>query len=148
MQMPVGRSCPKGALLPILSVFLFSRKIFSKKIDKYFILIKGFIMRKIGENIDYPTNDEVRFLIEIANLLNKKGKIRSFREFSRIYLDKNENYMNVLLYDLNIKPSIGSLITLYQKLREEGILPNILPYFQNHIFGRIASQYRRKDVLI
>lgn len=105
-------------------------------------------MRKIGENIDYPTNDEVRFLIEIANLLYKQGKIRSFREFSRKYLAKNENYINVLLYDLNIKPSISSLITLYQKLREEGVLTNILEHFQNHIFGRIASQYRRKDVLI
>lgn len=105
-------------------------------------------MRKIGENINYPTNDEVRFLIEIANLLYKKGKIRSFREFSRKYLAKNENYINVLLYDLNIKPSISSLITLYQKLREEGVLTNILEHFQNHIFGRIASQYRRKDVLI
>ena len=31
-------------------------------------------MRKIGENIDYPTNDEVRFLVEIANLLHKQGK--------------------------------------------------------------------------
>ena len=31
-------------------------------------------MRKIGQNIDYPTNDEVRFLIEIANLLYKQGK--------------------------------------------------------------------------
>lgn len=105
-------------------------------------------MRKIGENINYPTNDEVRFLIEIANLLYKKGKIRSFRQFSEQYLGKNSNYMNVLLYDLNIKPSIGSLITLYQKLREEGILSNIWEHFQNHIFGRIASQYRRKDVLI
>lgn len=105
-------------------------------------------MRKIGEKIDYPANDEVRFLVEIANLLYKKGKIRSFREFSRKYLGKNENYINVLLYDLNIKPSIGSLIFLYQKLREEGVLTNILEHFQNHIFGRIASQYRRKDVLI
>lgn len=105
-------------------------------------------MRKIGEKIDYPANDEVRFLVEIANLLYKKDKIRSFREFSRKYLGKNENYMNVLLYDLNIKPSIGSLIFLYQKLREEGVLTNILEHFQNHIFGRISSQYRRKDVLI
>lgn len=56
--------------------------------------------------------------------------------------------MNVLFYDLNIKPSIASLISLYQKLRDEGILRNIWEYFQNHIFGRIASQYRRKDVLI
>lgn len=105
-------------------------------------------MRKIGENITYPTNDEVRFLIEIANLLYKQGKIRSFREFSRKYLAKNSNYMNVLFYDWKIKPSISSLITLYQKLREEGILSNIWKHFQNHIFGRIASQYRRKDVLI
>lgn len=105
-------------------------------------------MRKIGQNIDYPTNDEVRFLIEIANLLHKQGKIRSFRQFSEQYLGKNSNYMNVLLYDLNIKPSIGSLITLYQKIREEGILSNIWHHFQNHIFGRIAAQYRRKDVLI
>lgn len=45
-------------------------------------------MRKIGENIDYPTNDEVRFLIEVANLLYKQGKIRSFREFSEQYLGK------------------------------------------------------------
>lgn len=105
-------------------------------------------MRKIGENINYPTNDEVRFLIEIANLLYKQGKIRSFREFSRKYLAKNENYMNVLFYDWKIKPSISSLITLYQKIREEGILSNIWEHFQNHIFGRIASQYRRKDVLI
>lgn len=105
-------------------------------------------MRKIGESINYPTNDEVRFLIEIANLLYKKGKIRSFREFSRKYLAKNENYMNVLFYDWKIKPSISSLITLYQKLREEGALSNIWQHFQNHIFGRIAAQYRRKDVLI
>lgn len=105
-------------------------------------------MRKIGENIDYPTNDEVRFLIEVANLLYKQGKIRSFREFSEQYLGKNSNYMNVLLYDLNIKPSIASLITLYQKIREESILSNIWKHFQNHIFGRIAAQYRRKDVLI
>lgn len=105
-------------------------------------------MRKIGENITYPTNDEVRFLIEIANLLYKQGKIRSFRQFSEQYLGKNSNYMNVLLYDLNIKPSIASLITLYQKIREEGIFSNIWQHLQNHIFGRIASQYRRKDVLI
>ena len=56
--------------------------------------------------------------------------------------------MNVLFYDLNIKPSIASLISLYQKIREEGILSNIWHHFQNHIFGRIASQYRRKDVLL
>lgn len=105
-------------------------------------------MRKIGESINYPTNDEVRFLIEIANLLYKQGKIRSFREFSREYLDKNENYMNVLFYDVTVKPSISSLITLYQKLRQEGVLSNIWQHFQNHIFGRIASQYRRKDALI
>ena len=105
-------------------------------------------MRKIGDNITYPTNDEVRFLIEIANLLYKQGKIRSFRQFSEQYLGKNSNYMNVLLYDLHIKPSIASLITLYQKIREEGILSNIWHHFQNHIFSRIASQYRRKDVLI
>lgn len=105
-------------------------------------------MRKIGENINYPTNDEVRFLIEIANHLYEKGKIRSFRQFSREYLAKNSNYMNVLFHNWNIKPSIASLITLYQKIREEGILRNIWEHFQNHIFGRIASQYRRKDVLI
>ena len=106
------------------------------------------MMRKIGENIDYPTNDEVRFLIEIANLLYRQGKIRSFRQFSEQYLNKNGNYMNVLFYDLNIKPSIASLISLYQKIREEGILSNIWHHFQNHILGRIASQYRRKDVLL
>lgn len=105
-------------------------------------------MRKTGEDINYPTNDEVRFLVEIANLLHKQGKIRSFRQFSREYLSKNENYMNVLLYDLNIKPSIASLITLYQKIYEEGILSNIWGHFQNHILCRIASQYRRKDVLL
>ena len=49
-------------------------------------------MRKIGENIDYPTNDEVRFLIEVANLLYKQGKIRSFREFSEQYLGKNSKH--------------------------------------------------------
>ena len=86
-------------------------------------------MRKIGENIDYPTNDEVRFLVEIANLLHKQGKIRSFRQFSEQYLGKNENYMNVLLYDLNIKPSIASLISLYQKIREEGIFKQYLASF-------------------
>lgn len=105
-------------------------------------------MRKIGENINYPTNDEVRFLIEIANHLYEKGKIRSFRQFSKEYLAKNSNYMNVLFHNWNIKPSIASLISLYQKLREEGFLTNILEHFQNHILGRIASQYRRKDVLI
>lgn len=105
-------------------------------------------MRKIGDNISYTTNDELRFLIEIANHLYKKGKIRSFREFSREYLDKNDNYMNVLFYDVNVKPSIASLITLYQKIRQEGVLTNIWEHFQNHIFGRIASQYRRKDVQI
>lgn len=105
-------------------------------------------MRKIGENIDYPTNDEVRFLVEIANLLHKQGKIRSFRQFSKQYLNKNSNYMNVLFHNWNIKPSIVSLISLYQKLREEGFLTNILEHFQNHIFCRIASQYRRKGVLI
>ena len=145
MQMPAGSGLPNGALLPVSSFF--SQDISSKS-DKYFILIKGLFMRKIGESINYPTNDEVRFLIEIANLLYKQGKIRSFREFSRKYLAKNENYMNVLLYDLHIKPSISSLITLYQKLREEGVLSNIWQHFQNHIFGRIAAQYRRKDVLI
>lgn len=104
--------------------------------------------RKIGCIDEKISNDETRLLSSIAKELYKLGKITSYRDFSRKFLEKNSNYMNVLFGNIQLKPSIPAIIRLYQNLREEGCLTYILEHLQNHIFNRISNQYKRKGTFL
>lgn len=76
-------------------------------------------MRKIGENINYPTNDEVRFLIEIANLLVVAEENRPEKVHNLIYRMVGDLNAPKLLKELR---KIDSFNEKYLKGEKLGIL--------------------------
>lgn len=59
-------------------------------------------------------NDELQYLYQIANDLKSEKLIKSYRNFSKNYLNKCPPYLSVLKY-LNKKPS------LFDKCKKWGI---------------------------
>lgn len=96
-------------------------------------------MRQIGTKIK-AKNPEMKLLIDVANQLFDNGKVSSFRDFSRKYLDKTSNYMNILFYDETKKPSIKALLGLHRKLTNEGN-NNFVSKIKNLVISKLFSQY-------
>ena len=96
-------------------------------------------MRQIGTKIKAP-NPEMKLLIDVANELFADGKVNSFRDFSRKYLDKTSNYMNILFYDETKKPSIPALLWLHRKLTNEGN-NNFVSKIKNLVISKLFNQY-------
>ena len=85
-------------------------------------------MNLIGEKVRTDVNQELKILLTIANELYRKGKVYSYRNFCKKYLQKNSNLLNVLIYN-DKKPSIPVLLSLYLKLNQE----KLLPYWQQKL---------------
>lgn len=96
-------------------------------------------MRQIGTRIKAP-NPEMKLLIDVANELFAAGKVNSFRDFSRKYLSKTSNYMNILFYDSTKKPSISALLGLHRKLTNEGN-NNFVNKIKNLVISKLFNQY-------
>ncbi len=69
-------------------------------------------------------NDELQYLYQIANNLKSEKLIKSYRNFSKNYLNKCPPYLSVLKY-LNKKPSLRALSFLLYKLNVQKIYPEI-----------------------
>lgn len=67
---------------------------------------------------------ETDFILTVAQMLINEGYAKSLRDFSLRYLSRNPNMLCVIKYR-NIKPSIPILLSLYLKLNQEQIYPNI-----------------------
>ncbi len=96
-------------------------------------------MRQIGTKIK-AQNPEMKLLIDVANELFADGKVNSFRDFSRKYLDKTSNYMNILFYDETKKPSIKALLGLHRKLTKEGN-ETFVGKIKKLVFSKMRKQY-------
>lgn len=96
-------------------------------------------MRQIGTKIK-AQNPEMKLLIDVANELFSNNKVHSFRDFSRKYLDKTSNYMNILFYDETKKPSIPTLLGLHRKLTNEGN-NNFVNKIKNLVISKLFNQY-------
>lgn len=96
-------------------------------------------MRQIGTKIK-TQNQELKLLIDVANELFDEGKVNSFRDFSRKYLSKTSNYMNILFYDNSKKPSVSALLGLHKKLTKEGN-ETFVGKIRKLVFNKLRSQY-------
>lgn len=96
-------------------------------------------MRQIGTKIKVK-NPEMKLLIDVANELFDEGKVNSFRDFSRKYLSKTSNYMNILFYDGSKKPSVSALLGLHKKLINEGN-NNFVNKIKNLVVSKLFNQY-------
>lgn len=96
-------------------------------------------MRQIGTRIK-ATNPEMKLLVDVANDLFNDGKVRSFRDFSRKYMNKTSNYMNILFYDNAKKPSISALLGLHRKLAKEGN-ETFGGKIKKLVFNKLRQQY-------
>ena len=96
-------------------------------------------MRQIGTRIKAP-NPEMKLLIDVANELFADGKVNSFRDFSRKYLSKTSNYMNILFYDNSKKPSVSALLGLHKKLTKEGN-ETFVGKIRKLVFNKLRQQY-------
>lgn len=96
-------------------------------------------MRQIGTKIK-ADNLELKLLIDVANELFDEGKVSSFRDFSRKYLSKTSNYMNILFYDNTKKPSIKALLRLHHKLVNEGN-ETFVGKIKKLVFNKLKNQY-------
>jgi hypothetical protein len=96
-------------------------------------------MRQIGTKIK-ADNLELKLLIDVANELFDEGKVSSFRDFSRKYLSKTSNYMNILFYDNTKKTSIKALLGLHHKLVNEGN-ETFVGKIKKLVFNKLKNQY-------
>lgn len=96
-------------------------------------------MRQIGTKIKVK-NPEMKLLIDVANELFADGKVNSFRDFSRKYLSKTSNYMNILFYDNSKKPSVSALLDLHKKLTKEGN-ETFVGKIRKLVFNKLRQQY-------
>ena len=69
-------------------------------------------------------NDELQYLYQIANSLKSEQLIKSYRNFSKNYLNKCPPYLSVLKY-LNKQPSLRALSFLLYRLNVQKIYPDI-----------------------
>lgn len=96
-------------------------------------------MRQIGTKIK-ADSQELKLLVDVANELFADGKVSSFRDFSRKYLSKTSNYMNILFYDNTKKPSIKALLGLHRKLTKEGN-ESFVGKIKKLVFNKLKNQY-------
>ena len=86
-------------------------------------------------------NDELQYLYQIANDLKSEKLIKSYRNFSKNYLNKCPPYLSVLKY-LNKKPSLRTLSFLLYKLNMQKIYPEV----QSQLHLIIKDKLCQKDV--
>lgn len=86
-------------------------------------------------------NDELQYLYQIANNLKSEKLIKSYRNFSKNYLNKCPPYLSVLKY-LNKKPSLRTLSFLLYKLNMQKIYPEV----QSQLHLIIKDKLCQKDV--
>ena len=87
-------------------------------------------------------NDELQYLYQIANNLKSEKLIKSYRNFSKNYLNKCPPYLSVLKY-LNKKPSLRTLSFLLYKLNVQKIYPEI----QTQLHLIIKNKLCQKDLI-
>lgn len=86
-------------------------------------------------------NDELQYLYQIANDLKSEQLIKSYRSFSKNYLNKCPPYLSVLKY-LNKKPSLRALSFLLYRLNVQKIYPEI----QTQLHLIIKNKLCQKDL--
>ena len=84
-------------------------------------------------------NDELQYLYQIANDLKSEQLIKSYRSFSKNYLNKCPPYLSVLKY-LNKKPSLRTLSFLLYKLNMQKIYPEVQSQLHLIIKNKLASK--------
>lgn len=84
-------------------------------------------------------NKNLTLFLKIADNLIDEKKITSYREFSRKYLKRSENYIGTLVYQ-NKSPSIITGFTLYHRL----LSVNKLNSLKNELHNLIYTQFREK----
>ena len=84
-------------------------------------------------------NDELQYLYQIANDLKSEKLIKSYRSFSKNYLNKCPPYLSVLKY-LNKKPSLRVLSFLLYKLNIQKIYPEAQSQLHLIIKNKLASK--------
>lgn len=87
-------------------------------------------------------NDELQYLYNIANNLKSEKLIKSYRSFSKNYLNKCSPYLSVLKY-INKKPSLRALSFLLYKLNVQKIYPEI----QTQLHLLIKNKLCQKDLI-
>ena len=87
-------------------------------------------------------NDELQYLYQIANSLKSEQLIKSYRNFSKNYLNKCPPYLSVLKY-LNKKPSLRTLSFLLYKLNVQKIYPEAQSQLHLIIKNKLASKELR-----
>lgn len=80
-------------------------------------------------------DSETDFILTVAQMLIAEGHVKSLRDFSLRYLNKNPNMLCVIKYK-NIKPSIPVLLALYLRLNKEEIYPDIQKQLSRLIYQR------------
>lgn len=86
-------------------------------------------------------NDELQYLYQIANSLKSEQLIKSYRNFSKNYLNKCPPYLSVLKY-LNKQPSLRALSFLLYRLNVQKIYPEI----QSQLHLLIKNKLQQKDL--
>ena len=86
-------------------------------------------------------NDELQYLYQIANSLKSEKLIKSYRNFSKNYLNKCPPYLSVLKY-LNKQPSLRALSFLLYRLNVQKIYPEI----QSQLHLLIKDKLYQKDL--
>ena len=86
-------------------------------------------------------NDELQYLYQIANSLKSEKLIKSYRNFSKNYLNKCPPYLSVLKY-LHKKPSLRALSFLLYRLNVQKIYPEA----QSQLHLIIKNKLALKDL--
>ena len=82
-------------------------------------------------------NEEATLLISTANMLLDDGFIKSLRDFSKNYLNKNPNILSVIKHE-NLQPSINILLALYLKLNKKQLYPHIRKQLGKLIYQKMS----------
>lgn len=86
-------------------------------------------------------NKNLKLFLKIADKLIGEQKVTSYREFSRKYLKRSENYIGTLVYQ-NKSPSIISGFILYQNLVPVSEFQNLRSELYSSIFNQIGEQIK------
>lgn len=82
-------------------------------------------------------NEEANLLLSIATMLSDDGYIKSLRDFSKNYLNKNPNILSVIKHE-NLQPSTNILLALYLKLNKKQLYPHIQKQLGKLIYQKMC----------
>lgn len=84
-------------------------------------------------------NKALKTILLLAEELIEKQKIKSRRAFSKIYLNKSDNYLGALVYK-NGSPSVAAFLSLYERIQEEKDLSRWKEILEKTIKGLIYKE--------